>query len=360
VQRTVAGIDWRRVAIGAGILALVVLAFLFAEHIPRTIAVFLIGAFIAFGVQPLVVRLQKRKIPRSLAIAIVFAGLLLIIAIGLTLVVPLAIAQTQALVTNAPSYVAQTQTWLGSAEQWVRDRFPSVAIPTNNFDIGQLTGSHMSAFATSTISSLSAIVLNTFTAFFVGFSALMLSFFFLANDKQVSDSFCSMFPESKRGTARKLSAEIAELFGSYISGQVIVSAITGIVVAAGSAIVGFKFALLLGIITAVAYAIPIFGMLVAQIVALVLCAPQGAACVIWVQVIMFGMARISDNVLVPKIMGDSVGVSPIGVMFAVFAGGELFGLPGLILGIPAAALIKILWRYFVTPWLHRQMDDVNA
>ena len=53
---------------------------------------------------------------------------------------------------------------------------------------------------------------------------------------------------------------------------------------------------------------------------------------IWVQVIMFGMARISDNVLVPKIMGKSVGVSPIGAMFAVFAGGELFGVPGLILG----------------------------
>ncbi|MEO6912479.1 MAG: AI-2E family transporter, partial [Candidatus Baltobacteraceae bacterium] len=81
-------------------------------------------------------------------------------------------------------------------------------------------------------------------------------------------------------------------------------------------------------------------------------APQGIWMVIWVQVIMFGMARVSDNILVPKIMGDSVGVSPIGVMFAVFAGGELFGLPGLILGIPAAALIKLLWKYFVVPAIH--------
>jgi predicted PurR-regulated permease PerM len=78
--------------------------------------------------------------------------------------------------------------------------------------------------------------------------------------------------------------------------------------------------------------------------------------ILWVQVIMFGMARISDNILVPKIMGESVGVSPIGVMFAVFAGGELFGIPGLLLGIPAAALIKILWRYFAAPWLHSQLD----
>jgi predicted PurR-regulated permease PerM len=58
------------------------------------------------------------------------------------------------------------------------------------------------------------------------------------------------------------------------------------------------------------------------------------------------MARVSDNLLVPKIMSDSVGVSPIVVMFAVFAGGELFGLPGLLLGIPAAALAKVAWRFF--------------
>ena len=81
--------------------------------------------------------------------------------------------------------------------------------------------------------------------------------------------------------------------------------------------------------------------------------------ILWVQVIMFVMARVSDNVLVPKIMGDSVGVSPIGVMFAVFAGGELFGIPGFLLGIPAAALIKILWRYFMARGLPRDSIKPN-
>jgi hypothetical protein len=60
-----------------------------------------------------------------------------------------------------------------------------------------------------------------------------------------------------------------------------------------------------------------------------------------------------DNLLVPKIMADSLGVSPITVMFAVFAGGELFGIPGLILGIPAAALLRVLFGYFVQPYVVR-------
>jgi len=179
----------------------------------------------------------------------------------------------------------------------------------------------------------------------------------LLNDVQIAESFAMMFPAHNRDTARKVAAEITETFGSFISGQVVVSAITGIVVAVASALFGFKFSLILGIITAIAYAVPVIGMLIAQAIAIVLCAPQGGWMVLWIQVIMFGMARVSDNILVPKIMGESVGVSPIGVMFAVFAGGELFGMPGLLLGIPAAALIKILWRAFVAPWLHTQLDS---
>ena len=128
------------------------------------------------------------------------------------------------------------------------------------------------------------------------------------------------------------------------------------VITIACAIIGFKFSLIVGIISAVAYAIPIIGMLIAELIAVPMCAPQGLWMIVWVQVIMFGMARISDNVLVPKIMGQSVGVSPIGAMFAVFAGGELFGIPGLIFGIPAAALIKILWRYFGAPWMSARLD----
>jgi len=360
VQGTVKPIDWRRVFVVAGIALVFLAALWFASRIPKTIALFLIAAFIAFGIQPLVVKLQERKVPRAAAIAIVFSLLILLIVLGLLFIVPLTVDQVSSLASNAPSYVSNAQSWVVDTEAWLRDRIPNLKIPANVFDFGKLSGASAGALATTTIANATAILGNLFYSLLICFSALILSIFFLTNDHQISESFAAMFPEKRRATARKLSAEITQLFGSYISGQIIVSTITGVVVALLSWAVGFKFALLLGIITAVAYSIPIFGMLIAQIIALVLCAPQGLACVVWVQVIMFSMARISDNILVPKIMGDSVGVSPIGVMFAVFAGGELFGLPGLLLGIPAAALIKILWRYFVTPWLHRQLDGPVA
>ncbi|MEO9170335.1 MAG: AI-2E family transporter [Candidatus Baltobacteraceae bacterium] len=338
-------------------IAVLICAWIFIEHIPRTISIFLIAAFIAFGVQPVARNLENRGISKPLAIAIVFAVLLILIAVGLVVIVPLTIGQMQVLVTNIPNYVATVQTWLSGMEGWMQSHIPGVRIPENTFDIGRLSSTSLSGLATGTLTSLGAILLGTATAFFVAFSAIVLSFFFLLNDSQISEGFAAMFPAERRETARKLASEITATFGGYISGQVIVSAITGIVVALLSAFLGFKFSLILGIITAVAYSVPVIGMLIAQAIAIVLCAPQGGWMIVWIQVIMFAMARISDNVLVPKIMGSSVGVSPIGVMFAVFAGGELFGIPGLLLGIPAAALIKILWRYFVAPWLHAKLDE---
>jgi predicted PurR-regulated permease PerM len=356
MQTALAGGDlWRRIGAIAGAIALAAFAFWLARHIPRTISIFVIAAFIAFGVQPIAVRLERRM-PKPLAISIVFFGLLIVVAIFLVIVVPLAISQTQLLAANIPSYATTAQSWLLSAGTSLNQHFPTLKIPTSGLNVGKIGGAQLSSMLTTTLASLGTIAVNTATGFFIAFSAIILSFFFLLNDTQIAEGFASMFPPRQRQTARKLAAEVTALFGNYISGQIIVSAITGTVIAIACAIIGFKFSLILGILSGVAYAIPIIGMLIAELIAIPMCAPQGLWMIVWVQVIMFGMARISDNVLVPKIMGQSVGVSPIGAMFAVFAGGELFGIPGLILGIPAAALIKILWRYFAAPWITAQLE----
>jgi predicted PurR-regulated permease PerM len=359
VQGVVTVDVWRRIGWIVLALCVVAAALWLAAHIPRTIAIFTIAAFIAFGVEPLVRRLSRR-VPKALAIAIVFAVLLLVVAIGLVIVVPLTIDQMQLLASNLPGYASTAQTWMAGAEASLNRHFPQLHLPPEGFNLSSLGGSKLSAIASGLLASVGAIALNTATGFFVAFSAIILSFFFLLNDSQINEWFAGMFPPGKRETARNLAAEVTQVFGSYISGQIIVSAITGVVIAIASAAIGFKFSLILGIISGVAYAVPIIGMLIAELLAVPMCLPQGIWMVVWVQVIMFGMARISDNVLVPKIMGESVGVSPIAAMFAIFAGGELFGIPGLILGIPAAALAKILWRYFMAPWLHARFEKSGS
>jgi len=349
----------RRVWMTVAVVVLLVLAVWFSTRIPKTIAVFLIAAFVASAVHPIVNWLESRRIPRIWAIAVVYAGLIIATIVLLVVIVPMTVDQIQALIVNVPSYLKALQSWLVQTQLGLRAHFPEANIPSQLIDVQQIGGQRLTEILTLTVTSLGTLALNLATGLFIGFSALILSFFFLLNHQQLAEGFAGFFPPSKRDTARKLSTEAVGVFGGYIAGQVIVSGITGALIAGLTAVVGFKFALLIGIISAIGYSIPIIGMLIAQLFALALSAPQGPFMVIWVQIVMFVMARISDNILVPKIMGGSVGVSPIAVMFAVFAGGELFGLPGLILGIPAAAIAKLVWRYFLGPWMHGQIDAVD-
>jgi len=335
----------RRAAIGVGLVLLALAAIWFASRIPKTLTVFLVAAFIAFGVEPIVVRLE-RWMPRPAAIAIVYVGLIVLLVVLALLVVPALIGQVQVLGYNTPGYISSSQNWVDAAQNWLQDhlgRKPSFAPGAG--DLKALIADKFSNALSASIASLSNILINTFTVAFVGLSAVVLSAFFLLRGEHVADAFYLLIPERRRPNVQALSKQMAHVFGAYVSGQVALCTIVGLLIFAFSALAGFKFALLLGILCGIAYAVPFVGAVFAQAVAAILAAPQGGQLVLWVSVIVFAVGRFADNLLVPKIMSDSVGVSPIVVMFSVFAGGELFGVAGLLLGIPAAALIKVAWQF---------------
>ena len=341
----------KRILAWLGLALLFACALFFASRIPRTLTVFTLAAFIAFGVHPVSAKLERRM-RRPLAIAIVYLSLLMLLVVIAFLVIPATVAQMQRLVTHVPEYITGTQAFLTGLEAAWFDHFHTALLPSG-FDIQAFAGAKMGLFAGVMLASIGTIVVTTMTAMFVGVSSLVLSFYFLLNVDAVGRGFLNMFPPDRRVAAHALANEITRIFGGFIAGQFMLSATVGMSVWALLALLGFHYALLIGVLAGFGYSVPFVGMVVVHVLSFALAAPQGMAMVGWVQVAIFCVARIADNVLVPKIMSESVGVSPIGVMFAVFAGGELFGLPGLVLGIPAAALIKVLYRFFVVPLMLR-------
>ena len=321
----------RRTVTTVAVTILIVLALLFAARIPRTIALFLIAAFIAFGAYPLVKQLE-RFMPRAAAIALVYIGLLGMLILLALVIVPIAYEQVLVLVTHAPQYVAASQDAVTNGEAVVRKFFGN-RIPLPSFsDVQGQISSRVTGLVAATLASLGTILVDAMSALIIGTSALILSVFFLLQGRDVRDGIVAFIPPARRAG---------------------VSATVWVLLAPSH----FVFALLVAVICAIGYAIPFVGMVVAQVVAALLAMPQGTGMVIWVTVAIFVVARVADSFLVPRIMAQSVGVSPITVMFAVFAGGELFGFPGLILGIPAAALIKVLFGYFVQPYVVRMQTQ---
>jgi predicted PurR-regulated permease PerM len=335
----------RRALVTLGAIVAVGAALWFASLIPRTLSVFVIAAFIAFGVAPIVTRLE-RWLARPLAIALVYVGLLLTVIVLVLIVVPVTLAQVQSVAIHAPDYIGALQGWVDGTQRFMLDHVGKQYLPPGYGDLRGLLAERVSFAVSLLLGSFTNILIETFTATFIGISALVLSAFFLLRGAALFDPIYQLLPSTRRGAGRALGRELAAVFGNYVAGQAALCVITGALVFSFTLVAGFKFALLLGIVAGLAYAVPFVGMVVAHVVALVLAAPQGVEMVIWTQVIVFTIARVSDNVFVPKVMSESVGVSPIVVMFATFAGGELFGLPGLLLGIPVAALAKVAWRFY--------------
>ncbi len=336
----------RRALLWGGFVVLGAAALWFASRIPHTLTVFAIAATIAFAFSPVVTYLEKLRVPRRIAIAFVYLGLIGVVLVLATLVVPATLAQVQALANNAPSYINFSQNWIDKTQEFLAAHVGRAYLPADFENLRGFIAQRVSLSLAIVLSSFSAILVQTFTGALIGISALVLAAFFLYRGDTVFDSWYALLPVARRTQARALGHELALVFGSYVSGQLALCATTGLLIFSFTLIAGFKFALLLGIVAGIAYAVPFIGMLAVHVLALVLAAPQGATTVIWVQVIVFTIGRVADTLLVPKIMSESVGVSPIVVMFAVFAGGELFGLPGLLLGIPAAALAKVAWQFF--------------
>jgi len=326
-------------------LVVIVAALWFASKIPRTLSIFLVAAFISIGVNPAVMRLE-RHMPRAVAIALTFAGLLAALGVLAFLVIPASAGEVQSLVLNAPIYITAIKGLMLTATDALRHELGSRIVPPGIGGIEDFISARFSDAFSATIASVGSIVIGTVTVLFIALSALVLSAFFLIEGDAIGKAVYGAFPRSRQRAVRALCGEIVSTLGEFVAGQTVVCAIVGVAIFASTAIIGFKFALLAGILGGILYAVPLFGMIAAQLIALILSAPQGPWMVLWVQLIIFAIARIGDNVLVPKIMADSIGVSPIVVMFAVFAGGELFGVPGLLLGIPAAALAKVVWKFF--------------
>jgi predicted PurR-regulated permease PerM len=349
------GMMVRRTVIAVVVVALLTAALILAVHIPKTIALFLIAAFVAFGAYPLVKRLE-RWMPRPAAITIVYGVLIGTLVIVALVVVPITYDQVVLLIGGAPQYVAFAQDAIAKAEVAARhlvgNRVPLPSFTQMEAEVAD----RVSAFGAVLIAQLGAIVVGAVSALIIGTSALILSVFFLLQGGQVRDGILNFVPPSRRAKVDALLRELAGVFGHFVAGQALLCAIVGISVWVLLAPAHFRFALLVAVLCTLGYAIPFVGMLVAQVVAALLAVPQGTGIVVWVTVAIFVVSRIADNVLVPRIMARSVGVSPIAVMFAVFAGGELFGLPGLILGIPAAALLKVLFGYFVQPYVIRMQS----
>jgi len=177
----------------------------------------------------------------------------------------------------------------------------------------------------------------------------ILAFYFLRDWDKLVERVASVIPRNHIGTITALARESNEVLGAFIRGQFLVMLALGVIYAGGLSLVGLKLGLLIGMIAGLISFIPYLGattgILMAIIAALVQAQGFDLKLLILVGVVFTVGQLLESYVLTPRIVGDKIGLHPVAVIFAVMAGGQLFGFLGMLLALPVAAVSNVLLRY---------------
>lgn len=309
---------------------------------------FLVALLLAYMGDPLVDRLERAGLSRTLSVVAVFGLFTLVLMALLLVLVPMLAKQLFRLYELAP----QILDWLQhSALPWVQAKF-GLADGFWKFDkIKAAISEHMGqagdivsvVLSQATASSLALI------GWLTNLVLIPVVCFYLLRDWDImTGKIRGLLPRQREGQIVKLAGECHEVLGAFIRGQLLVMVGLGVIYAAGLMLVGLELGLLIGVIAGLAAIVPYMGFVIGIGSALVAGLFQFGGDLYpmmgIVAVFMIGQA-LEGMVLTPLLVGDRIGLHPVAVIFAILAGGELFGFTGILLALPVAAVIMVLVRH---------------
>jgi len=313
---------------------------------------FVAGFAIAYLLRPLTDRIQRLGVSRIIA-ALLIIGVVVIVLIGLILlVVPILGDQLNSFIASVPGYVAKLQHVLtDQSRPWLQKLLGAGFSPDKS--IGDLVTQGMgwlTAFLKSLWSGGQALV-SLFSLMVV---TPVVAFYLLVDWHRMVRTINSWVPVNQRETVHGLAREIDAAISGFVRGQTMVCVSLGLFYAVTLTLTGLNFGLLIGLISGLITFIPYVGSMTGLVLAVGVAVaqfwPNYTSIVLVLGIFLVGQF-LEGNVLSPKLVGESVGLHPVWIIFALLAFGYLFGFVGLMLAVPLAATIGVLARFGLRRYL---------
>lgn len=342
-QRMLLDISWEAlfkvIALGVGIWALYALREIF-------LTLFIVFIFVA-AASPTISAWQK-SMSRTLAVTLFFVLILLALMIFSYIFIPPLVHQVKDLSNTLPEFLTKIQGQSNSGG--------SLSTLINQ----------ISTTLRSSVGGIGDNLLNTTVSFFGGVatlvSGLVLSFYLLLEEKNAKEFFHQILPHHRYKAVYVTVQKISERMGSWIRGQLLLMLIVGFLNFLSYSIVGIPsplpLAIWAGLTEAIPYIGPLLGVIAAGSVALAAGSAIKAALVVGIS--LLGIQQLEGTILVPRIMGKAIGLSPVLVVLAIIVGVKLFGLVGAVIAIPSAAVISVVvgeWPSLRKIWQEEQDED---
>ncbi|MDT8896242.1 AI-2E family transporter [Halomonas sp. I1] len=321
---------------------------------------FFVSMVLAYLGDPLADRLEEKGLSRRLSVSLVFLLLTLVIVTSLVLVIPVLGRQLGQLIESLPAILGWVQS---TVVPWVQ----SMTGMDLSTDVDQMRQAlvdnwkETGTFAATLLAKVSKSGLALVAM--VGNLALIpvVTFYLLLDWDDLVAKVRGSLPRRWEPTAVRLAGECDEVLSAFLRGQLIVMLCLGVIYAIGLTLLGVKFGLLIGLLSGLASIVPYLGVIVGISVAGVVAFFQSGE--IWMLLgvaVVFGFGQFIESiVLQPKLLGDKIGLHPVAVIFAVLAGGQLFGFTGVLLALPVAAMVMVVLRYLHERYKNSSLYDAD-
>ncbi len=333
-----------------GIAAVVFFAALWG--LGNVILPFLVGGAIAYFLDPIADRLERAGLSRTAATSVISVAALLIFVLLALLIVPMLVRQLVGLVNAAPTIFGQLQAFL-------TERFPSImdnesVVRDTLGAIGETIKSRGGELAqgllTSALSVISAIVFIVVVP--------VVAFYLLLDWDNMIAKIDGWLPRDHQETIRTIARDIDKVLAGFVRGQVSVCIALGTFYSVALMLAGLDFGLIVGAIAGLITFIPYIGALIGGALAIGLALFQfwGEWLNIGIIAAIFAAGQfLEGNIITPRLVGKSVGLHPVWLLFALSAFGTLFGFVGMLVAVPVAAAIGVLTRFGIGQYLHSRL-----
>jgi len=319
---------------------------------------FAIAAMIAYFISPLVTAVEKNcRLPRGVALLLIIVLLLILISLLISIGAPMLYAQAMALISAMPGYT----TAMVKAVTNLMDQFKTLDIPPVIMDT--ITSSiHFSN------SNITAILQNA-ANFFMGLPSQMVTIFiqflaviyFVLDGKKMVKAVVSLFSPKTRLIINDIMSASNHMVKVYFKTNVILTFGLAVVTWIILSLFNVEYALLFAVVTFVLDFIPIFGAMIATVIVLLVALfSKGWVVTLWIGILLIVFTQIKNSIIGPRLQSDSQGLHPVVILFALSAGGVIFGPIGVFIAIPIAGFIKILYvkiRAAVQPQLPKESTE---
>lgn len=338
-------------------LVILVLIYLFLTTFSSVLLPFVAGMALAYFLDPVADWLERRGLSRMMATVMILLGFLIVFAAALLLIIPLLATQISDLLSHVPEWVTKVQKEISSESLQRLPNWMTTQITALKANASKYLGD--AAMFASTIfgqiwNSGKAIV-DIASLFLI---TPVVAFYVLLDWDHMVAKVDSWVPRDHVETVREIAREMDRAIAGFVRGQGSLCLILGIFYGVSLSLVGLNFGLLIGLFVGMISFIPYIGSMVGLALSL------GVAVIqfwpdYWMPALVLAIFLVGQflegNILQPKLVGQSVGLHPVWLMFSLFAFGALFGFVGLLVAVPASAAIGVLVRFAINRYLQSDL-----